>query len=823
MTAQPNVQGLSVSYDAYIRHGWSLVPIPPSSKGPNFKGWNKKENCLQLGTQLPPDFGVGLAHAYSGTMALDIDDLESARHLLGQHNIFVDLLLSAPDAVTIESGNPGHHKLIYTMPFGATLASKKIRHEGKTAYELRCATADGLTVQDVLPPSRHPRGTTYQWGGNGNWQRLPTIPDALLTLWQSLIEADQAKTIRNEGASNTSLDEVTSALHAIDPSCDRQTWIECGMALHSTGHSEGFDLWNDWSSASPKYNAREMTSQWNSFKDRQDGITIGTLFHHAQEAGWKRPAPDVAHLFSAVQPTKSADVTEGLIIPPPVLDIAACVPDVLAKRANEVSIGMAADPLVPIFAGLAAAAAAADARIRLNLMGEWKVPPVLWLMTIGSPSTKKTPAAKPMLEPLIALEKEDAPRYQDELTRFEALDMAYATSKKAYLEAAKDASFMLSGQNTQELPVVAPKPDKPVPLRFIVSDITSQKLVRMVADRPRGMLAYLDETKTWADRMTDRTSPENRGTWVKAYNAERETLDRVGDGKAADNSVVMDNFAVSIYANIQPRVIRSHIDGLTADGLLQRFAFCLLRDEYSERKNDPYHEQATRQQWEMVIRRIYAMPVTEYQLSPEAFDIYRSWQDWYISLKQDERLVQASEGYMDGLGKIDGLCGRIMLVYHLIADPYNPFISGATAAMACHMVKTYLIPSMRYVLGDIGGMASGSVDKWITQHIMYLSGEAQFVTLSNLKRSAKRKIENMQPHHADQAIIDAMAMLETHGWVAITQHDRKTMQWAINPRLAAIDREGKQKAIDAKQRIYDHIHETSGGVAPRRIVTGYVD
>jgi hypothetical protein len=442
-------------------------------------------------------------------------------------------------------------------------------------------------------------------------------------------------------------------------------------------------------------------------------------------------------------------------------------------------------------------------------------------MTIGSPSTKKTPAAKPMLEPLISIEKEDVPRYQADLLKFEALDTSYATAKKVYLEAAKDASFMLTGQNTAELPKVPPKPDKPVPLRFLVSDITSQKLVRMASERPRGLLAYLDETKTWAERMTDKSSPENRGTWVKAYNAERETLDRVGDGKSADNSVVMDNFAVSIFANIQPRVIRSHIDGLTSDGLLQRFIFCLLRDEYSEVKNEPNYPQVTAPEWELILRRIYAIGPKEYEMSEGAYNVFRNWQDWYIAIKKDERLVQASEGYIDGLGKMDGVCGRLMLIYHLISDPYSQHVSENTAVMACDMVKSYLIPTMRYVLGDVGGMASGSLDHWMTQHIMWLSGDHQHVTLSDLKRSAKRKIEKLSPYHAEQAILDSMSMLESHGWVAMTERNNKSTQWAINPVLATIDEQGKQGAIEAKQRIYDHIHATSNGNAPRRIVKGY--
>ena len=82
-----SVTPLNSSFDHYIRAGWSLVPIPPSTKGPRTPGWNKRENALKSGSVLPPGFGVGLMHAYSGTMALDIDAWEPAKGMLLEHGI----------------------------------------------------------------------------------------------------------------------------------------------------------------------------------------------------------------------------------------------------------------------------------------------------------------------------------------------------------------------------------------------------------------------------------------------------------------------------------------------------------------------------------------------------------------------------------------------------------------------------------------------------------------------------------------------------------------------------------------------------------------
>ena len=84
MSTAPQVTQHPASVDAYIRHGWSLVPIPSGTKGPRTLGWNIKANALKSQTELPHGFGIGLAHAYSATIALDIDEWDSTTVALKQ-------------------------------------------------------------------------------------------------------------------------------------------------------------------------------------------------------------------------------------------------------------------------------------------------------------------------------------------------------------------------------------------------------------------------------------------------------------------------------------------------------------------------------------------------------------------------------------------------------------------------------------------------------------------------------------------------------------------------------------------------------------------
>ena len=78
------------------------MPIPQGTKGPRTPGWNKKENALRSQADLPQNFGIGLAHAYSGTMALDIDNWQATQALLNDHGINLIDFYNDPDAVIIE-------------------------------------------------------------------------------------------------------------------------------------------------------------------------------------------------------------------------------------------------------------------------------------------------------------------------------------------------------------------------------------------------------------------------------------------------------------------------------------------------------------------------------------------------------------------------------------------------------------------------------------------------------------------------------------------------------------------------------------------------
>lgn len=86
------------------------------------------------------------------------------------------------------------------------------------------------------------------------------------------------------------LDEetVAEALDTINPNCSYDKWRNIGFALsdHFSGHTAE-RMFDEWSRGSSKYDDKAKDIIEDIANRDGTGITIGTLIHHAKEAGWE--------------------------------------------------------------------------------------------------------------------------------------------------------------------------------------------------------------------------------------------------------------------------------------------------------------------------------------------------------------------------------------------------------------------------------------------------------------------------------------------------------------------------------------------------------
>jgi len=281
--------------ERFAHSGLMLVPMPLGKKGPTKKGWHNLNNLITTPSELPKlgACNLGLAHAHCNppTCAVDIDQFSPATSWLAARGIDLVSLMEASDAVGISSGREGSAKLLYRLPNQLSpLQSIKISDRHKTCIlEFRCATKKGRTVQDLIPPSTHPTGSIYRWTGAGNPLQIPEIPGNVLKIWQELIKPKpKQKTLKFDPSARPETPRqiaiVKDLLNRIDASCCYETWRDCIWAVLSTGWKCSEDLAFEWSKSAPdRFCEEAFWTVVNSYEsDREDPITVGTLYHYAR-------------------------------------------------------------------------------------------------------------------------------------------------------------------------------------------------------------------------------------------------------------------------------------------------------------------------------------------------------------------------------------------------------------------------------------------------------------------------------------------------------------------------------------------------------------
>ena len=96
--------------------------------------------------------------------------------------------------------------------------------------------------------------------------------------------AHKTATLNSDEA--TEFERARSALQVFNAD-DRRTWVYRGMEFKSEFGDAAFDAWDEWSSLSKSYGAKDARAAWKSFKNRPGGRTINSLFHDARQAGWR--------------------------------------------------------------------------------------------------------------------------------------------------------------------------------------------------------------------------------------------------------------------------------------------------------------------------------------------------------------------------------------------------------------------------------------------------------------------------------------------------------------------------------------------------------
>jgi len=320
-----------------LEAGYEPIPIMPNSKRPAIKGWTgidlTRDTVVTLAEQYA-DYGVGLRGGKLMVIDMDITDKDIVQHLVAWCRKHLGRGLS-------RIGQPPKIALFYQAETPSPIRQSATYSIGH--IEAR-STGTQTVAFGVHPATNQP----YQWLDKTpittSLHDLPVVPaskiNALFAYLDSLcteqgIEpdtqpADDDSTHTGEWMApkySISDKDLAQALSYL-PSDDYHDWVKVGMALyhHYDGSPEGLELWELWSSRSPKFQPGDCETKWDTFHEtgKRSTVTIGTILKLAQLEGWHNPGPYIPiNTEDAEQQVTTADpstLMERILTtePPPV-------------------------------------------------------------------------------------------------------------------------------------------------------------------------------------------------------------------------------------------------------------------------------------------------------------------------------------------------------------------------------------------------------------------------------------------------------------------------------------------------------------------------
>ena len=195
----------------------------------------------------------------------------------------------------------------------------------------------------------------------------------------------------------------------------------------------------------------------------------------------------------------------------------------------------------------------------------WEEPSIVWGAGVGPPSVSKSPAFDPLREAVRTVERGLNADWDSKLSKFET-DKNAAEAHRAKWEQ-EVAAAVRSNADVPVMPEEAAEPEKPTQRRLWVVDSTPEKLVRLLAENPGGLICYRDELTGLIGGFDKYGgSGADRAFWLEAYGGRSYRYDRVKDNAAID----LPFCAVSLLGGIQPDRLNRFILSGDDDGLASR-------------------------------------------------------------------------------------------------------------------------------------------------------------------------------------------------------------------------------------------------------------
>ena len=294
-------------YSADGRAKWSSTPVTKDRLAAHFAGadtiglgatslddqciwvaWDLDNHVSDEATIVNQKYAIVLRDRLiaMGFRAIIIEDSD------GKGGIHVWLLFSSPISAAIV-----HHFAKSIASGFAEHGLKKIECFPKNSTVLKSPKKCGHYLR--IPGKHHKRDHWSRFWGNGEWLSQENSVQLLLSQTgddPALIPAipEEPQHAAEPLCGNQEEVLARQALRSISPDNGYDDWLKIGQALHFAG-DQMLALWIEWSQGSIHFDEAECRSKWKTFHRIPGGVTLGTLFHMAEQNGWQHPQRQSVH------------------------------------------------------------------------------------------------------------------------------------------------------------------------------------------------------------------------------------------------------------------------------------------------------------------------------------------------------------------------------------------------------------------------------------------------------------------------------------------------------------------------------------------------
>lgn len=630
----------------YAKSGYYIFPVKPREKKPltpnGFKDATTDLEQIKRWWTKHPNANIGMDIKKSNLMIIDPDrhnkekdGVAEFKKLRGNNPL--------PNTPISKTGGDGRH-IVFKKPKG-----KKLKSKISESIDVK------VNGYIVVPPSITEK--PYEWReGYSIFDLEPAdCPEWLI---EHIIEEEKLPIIKfNKEYPPSSSDLIIQRCGFLKHCCldDAENLPENDWTFGTIGilsHSiEAPEIVHTYSNVYSNYSYEETQYKINHFLENSGPTTCETIQEkcgedYCKDCPYNGVIKSPIILGYASKP--SNDTIKNTTFPVEYL------PKLFQEYSNAATTAIGCPKGFIPCALLAFSASLIGTSRKARLKPEWEQYCNLWVMIVGRPSSKKSPALNAVSCFIDEIEKRN---YKD----YEKAKILYEVEKAEY-------DLELNRWKKKPTDFAPPcKPNVPKLKALSSTDITKEALCELLSENLMGIILVNDELSAWLRSMNQYKggSGSDRSDYLSMWSAQRITVHR-----KEKEPIHIDSAFLSIIGAIQPDVLQG-MKYNADDGLNQRFLYCC--DEISYEPVSECSEIGIALKNAIKSCFDYLLGLRKEQ--PEIMDLSEEAREYFIDIENKIYRKVTSDDFNTDLEafyiKMISYVGRLSLVLHMIKIATN--------------------------------------------------------------------------------------------------------------------------------------------------------